>query len=348
MHTRLWLASQCDAGAFRNPPLDAGMWHGRGVARPRFHRAPVRKASPASSSASALPPVFTVADDGTVRVHRSDGAVVSTAEAEALIASHAAEVRARLEAFVVERRKEHQRCLAEHRLLRRTPLDPGQLLARFDAPRPAEPLPAPHSGMLDWLLRRSERATLGHFRELWTYRQTLATWERARSEHALKTADRRAEIKRLLAGDPDAIRSTLEQQLQRLRWALPVKIKVSSVRKGAVTLNVAFPKAAAFPPALPSVAGDGRSAGPAQRPREELEAEAERYRLSASVRLAAECFAQVPSVQAVHIAHGSRFVSRGASAAYERHRWLAADMRLADELDPKPLHDQLVGMLQSG
>ncbi|MCW2243148.1 hypothetical protein [Azospirillum canadense] len=322
------------------------MLNGRGVARRRLHRAPVGKASPASTS--ALPPMFSVADDGTVCVRRSDGATVDAAEAEALIASHAAEVRAHLDAFVAERRDEHQRRLAEHRLLRRTPLDPSRHLARFDAPRPAEPLPALRRGMLDRLRRRCERATLGHFRALWTHRQTLATWERAKDEHGLRTADQRAEIRRLLAGDPDTIRTTLERQLNGLRWVLPVKIRVSRVLKGVVTLNVVCPKAEAFPANLPSVTGDGRSARPTQRPRDELEAEAERYRLAVSVRLAAECFAQVPAIRAVHVAHGSRLASRAAPAVYERHRWLAADMRLADELDPKSLHHQMVGMLHSG
>ncbi len=279
------------------------------------------------------PATFSISDSGTVRMRRPDGSPLPNAEAAKLIRAHASAVRERLGAIAIADRERYQLRLAEHRLMRRIALKPDTLLPRFDSARPSEPLP-PRIGWIDRLLGRTERHRNGYLQSLHTHRQALAAWRQSLAEHMTSTVKHRAVAVDLLAGAPDAIRTKLNTVLADLDWTLPISAQVDTVENDRASLLVAFPPKEIFPVILPATEN---TAGSAER---ESLGEAERHALSACLRIAAECFAEIPSLQAIHI-HDAPPALSAVVRVYERHRWLTADFRLADHWNAALLDSQM-------
>lgn len=322
-----------------------GMSSARGPDRPRFHRLPnTRSARPRPAAAPQRPkPVslsFHILDNGLVEVRTSDGKPASPADAGPFIAANAALLRKRLEAFVAEREREHRRRLAEHRHIRRTSADTAARVPRYTVPRPREPLLLRAGPIVRWL-GRSGFAAIRHLRHVWEYHGTLAAWKRGLGDHKAKNADQTADIKRLLMGEPETVRENLTTHLKTLTWVFSLSPRVKAVRNGMVELAITFPNPSDFPQYMHAVAPDGLSAPPTKRSKRDLLDEYRLYQLSVGVRVAAECFAEIPAINVVQINRASPALGTEEPLVYERHRWLIPGLPPSDTLDPQPFHNHM-------
>lgn len=254
--------------------------------------------------------------------------------------SNADKLRQTLEVFIAEKCEEHLCRFAEHRHIQATSADAIEFLPKFHSPRPPEPVPA-QPGLLSRWFGWTDADAGTHLQALWKHQKKLSEWKKEKAEHDVKTGKQREVARRIMAGDPVAIRWRLENKIKSINWKFPVKFQALNVGSEFIVLSVNLPDLDQFPDRLPGLAMDGRSAPFTKRSIEDLRADAELYLMSVSIRMVAECFSQFPRQKTIKIVAAAKPYRSESLLIYERHRWTTADMSLAHNNNPRSLHEQL-------